>query len=336
MSGKLLAIGDTYLPLSLIEPALAALAADRAIEVRSVTPNERPGISEVHEYQGDPDRIAEWTQGADILLVHAAAVTRTVFEHNPQLRIVACARGNPVNVDLQAARDHGVTVLHTPAKNADSVADLTMVSTHMLFRGMHRAQNWLRRESEAGETHLDSTFVGGQFMAREPAGATIGIIGYGAIGQRVARQAERYGMHVLAYDPYRTEADVELVDLPELLRRSDVVTLHAKASAENRHLIGAEELALLKPGAFVINTARQSLLDEVALLAGLESGAIGGAALDVCEPDGVWPQLALRDDVIITPHLGGATAQTQQRAMAMLVADIQAIESGQSAKFVAA
>src|SRR5690606_26186678 len=89
MSGKSLAIGDTYLPLNLIEPALAALATDRAIEVRSVTPNERAGISEVHEYQGDPDRIAEWTQGADILLVHAAAVTRTGFQHNPQLRIVA-------------------------------------------------------------------------------------------------------------------------------------------------------------------------------------------------------------------------------------------------------
>lgn len=333
MPSQLLAIGDTYLPLDLIAPALEPLQVSRSIRFESVVPGERSDIAELHEYQGDPDRIAEWARGAEILLVHAAAITRRVLEQNPEVRVVACARGNPVNVDLAAAHELGVTVLHTPAKNADSVADLTMVSVHMLFRGMHRAQRWLRAEAERGERHLDSTFVGGQWMAREPAGATIGIVGYGAIGRRVARQAQAYGMEVIAYDPYLADADVPLVALDALLQRSDVVTLHAKAEPGNRHLIGAAELARLKPGAFVVNTARQALLDEVALLAALEAGAIGGAALDVCESDGVWPELALRADVIITPHLGGATAQTQQRAMAMLVADIQAIDHGRQPSF---
>jgi len=165
-------------------------------------------------------------------------------------------------------------------------------------------------------------------MAREPRGATLGIIGFGAIGQKVARQAEFYGMRVLAHDPYAAE-DSRLTTLPALLRDSDVISLHAKATGENHHLIDTSFLAQAKRGVFIINTARQSLIDEAALRAGIERGHIAGAALDVCEPDGEWPAFAKDARVILTPHIGGATAQTQGRALDMLTADIRRYFAGE-------
>lgn len=324
MTHSILAIGDSYLSADDMASVLAELGDDFAIEYRTVDPLDRPPVDGIHEYQGSPSAVSGWLDGHDVLLVHAAPVTAEVLDAHPEVRIVACARGGAVNVDLDAARSRGVVVLNTPAKNAESVADLTMASIHLLFRGQNRARNWLEEQAAAGVTHLDSTFVGGLWIAREPLGHTLGLVGYGAIGSRVAKQALSYGMTVIVHDPYfsGTVDGVEFVSRAELLERSDVVSLHAKATEETRHLANAEFFAALKPGAFFINSARESLTDEDALHAALESGHVAGAALDVCEPDGRWPDFALDPKVIITPHLGGATAQTQQRSLRMLVEDL--------------
>jgi phosphoglycerate dehydrogenase-like enzyme len=327
---SILAIGDSYLPAADMARALDSLSDLAVIRYKTVDPDDRPKLEGIREYQGSPARVSEWVEDASILVVHAAPVTREVLEANPGIRLVACVRGGAVNIDLDAARDLGVTVVNTPAKNAISVADLTMTFIHALFRGVAPASGWLRAQAAEGSTHLDSTFVGGQWIAAEPRGATLGLIGFGAIGQRVATQARFYGMRVLAFDPFfRGDTDLaELVDLDRLAAESDVVSVHAKETEETRHILGASFISGMKPGAFVVNTARQSLLDEAALLEALGSGRLGGAALDVCEPDGLWPQLVQRPNVIITPHLGGATRQTQERGLEMIVADIRRFDAG--------
>jgi D-3-phosphoglycerate dehydrogenase len=222
-------------------------------------------------------------------------------------------------------------VINTPAKNAASVAELTMTSIHQLFRGANVARSWLETEAISGSSHLDSTFVGGNFIAREPRGHILGLVGLGAIGGRVAKQAQFYGMTVLAHDPYTRGPidDVELVSLERLLAESDVVSLHAPATESTRHIANTAFFAQMKPGAFFINTSRESLLDENALVDALDSGAVAGAVMDVCEPDGRWPELCVRPNVVVTPHLGGATIQTQERGIQMLIEDLQRWAAGE-------
>ena len=335
MTLSILAIGDSYLPAADMARALESLADLGDVRYETVNIDDRPELAGVHEYQGSPEAVSGWINDADVLVVHAAPVTRTVLEAHPSVRLVACVRGGAVNIDLAAAAELGVTVINTPAKNAVSVADLTMTFIHALFRGVGPATSWLRAESEAGHAHLDSTFIGGQWIAAEPRGATLGVIGFGAIGQRVAAQARFYGMRVLAFDPFFTgQTDLaDLVTLEQLAAESDVVSVHAKETAETRHILGAPFIARMKRGAYVVNTARQSLLDEAALLSALESGALGGAALDVVEPDGLWPQLVQRPNVIVSPHLGGATRQTQERGLEMIVADIRRFAAGDPVTF---
>ena len=335
MSASILAVGDSYLPTTLMRPRLGVIAVEHPARFIEVDPAARPPLEWISEYQGQPSQIIAELEHEEILLVHAAPVTAELLDSCPGVRLVACARGNPLNIDLAAAAARGVTVLNTPAKNADSVADLTMTFTQLLFRGVPAAARWLEDEACRGERHLDSTFAGGRWMAREPRNATMGIVGFGAIGRRVAAQAEFYGMRVIAYDPYLAH-DPRLVPLDRLLEESDIITLHAKVTDENHHLLSTDVLARTKPGVFIVNTARQALVDEHALLSALEDGHVAGAALDVCEPDGPWPALAQHPRVVVTPHLGGATAQTQGRAMDMLIADIRRYAAGEPMQHVAA
>lgn len=331
MSLKILAIGDSYLPVEAMRAPLAGLQQSHPIRFATVDPDDRPELAGIHEYQGSPTAVDGWLDGEDVLLVHAAPVTADVLDANPSLKLVACARGGAVNIDLAAARERGVVVINTPGKNAASVSDLTMTYIHVLFRGIWAAATWLRSEAVSGQTHLDSTFVGGQWIAREPRGHVVGLIGFGAIGRLVAEQALAGGMQVLTYDPFAATMPngVELVGFQELLRRSDVVSLHAKVTKENYHLISAREIRQMKRGSFLVNTARESLLDESALHEALVSKHLGGAALDVCEPDGWWSTLAVMPNVVLSPHLGGATVQTQERGLDMLVDDIKRFAGGE-------
>ncbi|WP_411721606.1 NAD(P)-dependent oxidoreductase [Mycetocola sp.] len=332
MSLTILAIGDSYLPVEAMRAPLAALQRSHAIRYATVDPDDRPPLAGLHEYQGSPAAIGGWLDEEDVLLVHAAPVTAELLDAHPSVKLVACARGGAVNIDLRAASERGVAVINTPGKNAVSVADLTMTFVNILFRGIWAANTWLRSEAASGVTHLDSTFVGGRWIAREPRGSVMGLIGIGAIGRLVAEQAHAAGMEVIAHDPYVVNAPegVELVCLEELLRRSDAVSLHAKVTKDNYHLVGEREIQQMKPGAFLVNTARESLLDEAALHEALVSGRLRGAALDVCEPDGLWSKLVVMPQVVLSPHLGGATVQTQERGLAMLVADIERFARGES------
>jgi D-3-phosphoglycerate dehydrogenase / 2-oxoglutarate reductase len=336
MGARILVVGDSYMPAESFEGPLTEAGLGGQVEYRDVHRNGRPeprALPGVREYQGDPAQLDRWLAGHTVLCVHAAPVTGDLLRSHPSVRLVACGRGGPVNVDLHAAAGLGVAVSATPGKNAASVADLTLCFVIMLLRRVLPAARHLRAEASAGRTEIDSTFSGADWMAREPRGRVLGLVGFGSIGRLVADQARALGMRVLAHDPY---ADVraldpltEPADLATLLRTSDIVSLHARATAANRGLLGPAELAAMKPGGYLINTARESLLDEEALLAALDSGHLAGAALDVYEPAGRWPRLALRDDVILTPHIGGATGETRLRGARMVAEDVRRFLAGQ-------
>jgi D-3-phosphoglycerate dehydrogenase len=328
---SVLAVGDSYLPASLMRRTLAQLGSGFEVRYEDIDGSVRPELPGLREYQGDPMSIVNGIENEVVLVVHAAPVTAELLDARPQIRLIACARGNPVNVDVNAARARGVHVVNTPAKNADSVAELVLTGINQLMRRQNGAVAWLRERALAGETHLDSTFSGGLWMGREPRSSVLGLVGLGAIGHKVSALAAAFGMEVQGFDPYAqaTPPGVHRIhDLAELVGTSDVVSLHAKATAENWHMLDARMLALMKPGAIVVNTARESLLDEAALLDALRSHRLGGAVLDVCEPNGLWPELVQHPDVILTPHIGGATTEVQERGLRMLVGDIENFAAG--------
>ena len=331
MTIPILAVGDSYLPAALMRQTLTELGPRYEVRYEDIDGSRRPSLAGLSEYQGDPMSIAEYLADEQVLVVHAAPVTAELLDARPQVRLIACVRGNPINVDLAAARERNVAVVNTPAKNADSVAELVLTGINQLMRRQHGATAWLREQALAGQTHLDSTFSGGLWMGREPRSGVLGLVGLGAIGRKVSALATAFHMPVQGYDPYVANAPAgvrRIDDLRELVSTSDVVSLHAKATTENRHLVDARLIAQMKPGAILVNTARESLLDEAALLDALRSGHLGGAVLDVCEPDGLWPEFVQRSDVILTPHIGGATAQVQERGLRMLMADIENFVGG--------
>lgn len=336
MSARILVVGDGYMPAASFVPALDAAGLAGQTDVRDIDPAQRIDLPGLREYQGSAAQISRWLDGHSVLCVHAAPVTRELLAAHPEVRLVTCARGGPVNVDLAAATELGVRVTSTPAKNAPAVADLTICMMIMLLRRLLPAARSLRDSAARGATEIDSTFMGSGWMAAEPRGRTLGLIGLGNIARLVAPLAAALGMDIVGYDPY-VAADVATVGiqpagLEDVLAHAEVVSLHARATPETHHLIDADRIATMRPGTLLINTSRQSLVDETALLHGLESGQLGGAALDVCEPGGHWPDLVKRDDVIITPHLGGATFETRERGAAMVVDEITRHLAGDPAR----
>lgn len=328
---RILVIGDSYMTAEVFTKAFAArgLAAD-TVTVTIAEPTWNTDA--IHEFEGDPAEIAERAKGYDILAFHAAPITSDVLAALPDVRLLGCARGGPVNVDLTAAKERGVRVTTTPGKNAEAVADLTIGFLISLIRNLPASLRDVDERVADGRPLAESTFEGARWFGREVGTTRLGLIGYGNVARLVAARARALGATVTAYDPYvdpATVSDVTIVsDLDELLRSNDVVSVHARATAENRHMIGERELALLPAGGFLINTARESLVDENALLAALESGHLGGAALDVNEPDGPWQELVDQPNLVLTPHLGGATFETLARGADMLASEIQAFIAG--------
>lgn len=328
---RTLVIGDSYMTADVFTDAFArrGLAAD-AVTMTLAAPTW--STETIHEFEGDPAEVARLAAGYDVVAFHAAPVTAEVIAALPGLRLLACARGGPVNVDLAAARANDVRVTTTPGKNAEAVADLTIGFLISLIRNVPASLRDVDARVADGRPLAESTFEGARWFGREVAGLRLGLIGYGNVARLVAARAVALGATVAAYDPFvdRTAVEgVEIVDeLDDLLRRSDVVSVHARATAENRHLIGERELALLSPGSFLINTARESLVDESAMLAALRSGRLAGVALDVNEPDGPWRDLVAEPNLILTPHLAGATRETLVRGADMLAAEVESFLAG--------
>ena len=235
--------------------------------------------------------------------------TERIFQSAPDLKVVARWGVGFDAIDVDAATRHGVVVCTAVGANHEAVADYAITLMCGLQRGLLRNHRLI---------------TGGQWKTEFRPGlwrATVGIVGLGRIGQAVARRCRGFSMTILAYEPYPDldfvqEYGVELVAIEELLRRSDVVTLHCPATPENRHLINRERLALMKPTAHLVNTARGPLIDETALLEALATGRIAGAGLDVFEKEPLFDSALFGlDNVILSPHVAGID-ETSEVAMA--------------------
>jgi len=330
---RVLVVGDPFMPVSAYAEPLAQLGDEvdvTSVQIDSVAfpPPRTESERKLREYVGDPADIARAVTGQDVLIVHGAPVSSEVLDAAP-LRLVCCARGGPVNVDVAAATERGIPVVNTPGKNAEAVAELTIAFALLLIRAVPRASRHLLDRGGFAE----SVFEGKEFFGHEAASLTLGLVGFGRVGREVAARARALGFTVIAYDPQVPDAadGVELVALDTLLARSDIVSLHARATAENRHMFSRDLFTRMRPGACFINTARESLVDESALSAALEARILSGAALDVLERPAHGDRHPLLDTpgVIVTPHIGGATAETLARGARRAVAAVASLRAGQ-------
>jgi len=331
---RILVVGDSYVPIEVFSQGLARLSGSHDLaylqidQSRAFEPASESELR-IREFAGHPDEVVRALDGHEVLVLHGAPVTDRVLS-TPELRLVCCARGGPVNVDTAAATERGIPVVTTPGKNAESVADQAIAFMVMLARRFPEAQRFLIEGNRAG----GSTFEGAQFFGHDLVGHTLGLVGFGNVGRRVALRAHAFGMRILVHDPYldaAEPADVEWVDsLPDLLGRSDFVSVHARATADNLRLFDAAAFAAMKPGSYFLNTARETLVDERALSDALASGHLAGAALDVVDPqDAPGPHPLLRHpNVVLTPHIGGATHETLLRGVEMIAAEIDRFAAG--------
>lgn len=310
---------------ALLQQAHEVIYAD-ADETSTYEP-ETPSERKLSEYLGSPRSLAGEMDGVEVLAVHGAPVTAEVLAAAADLRLVACARGGPVNIDLDALGARGLPLVNTPGKNSEAVADLTLAFLVMLARGVPKAVRFIK-----DGRRVRDNWEGARFMGSDLREHTLGLAGYGQVGQRVAQRAQAFGMTVLVYDPYVQVSGHEQVGhFDELLRRSDFVSLHARATQATERLIDAAAIAAMKPGAMLVNTARESLVDEDALDAALASGRLGGAGLDVFQspPAGECSRLLRHENVVLTPHIGGATRETLKQGAEMLAAEIARLADGE-------
>lgn len=293
-------------------------------------------IAEVHEASGSVGELIEHLKGADVAVTQMAPFTREVFRARPELRLVGVCRGGPVNVDLDAATEAGVTVTFAPGRNAQAAAEFTIGLILAVSRRIAESDQDLRNGVWRGDNYtLERVGI-------ELDGAVVGLVGYGAIGRIVARILHGFGSTVVAYDPYADAAALEAdgvrsIGLDELLTSSDVVSLHARYTPETHHLIDGAALRRMKRGAILVNAARGGLLDYAPLPAMLEQGHLGGVAVDVydIEPPSVDHPLLHAPNVVLSPHLAGATRQTAQRAASIVAHDVADFLAGRIPAHVA-
>jgi D-3-phosphoglycerate dehydrogenase len=268
------------------------------------------------------ERLIALLDGVAGAIVGVVPLTAQVFAHAPSLRVV-CMHGVGVDhIDLAAARAHRVAIANCPGANSHAVADLAIglmidvARSISLVNGEVRGHVWRSRQGV------------------ELWGKTLGLVGLGMIGQGVAQRARGFDMRLLAFDPYAAPAaaaslGVELVALDELLAASDFVSLHAPRTAETHHLIGAAQLALMPPHAYLINTARGELVDEAALHEALAQGRLAGAALDAFAVEPPWGSALLElPNVVATPHVGAHTKESIERVGVLAVRNVVNVLQG--------
>jgi D-3-phosphoglycerate dehydrogenase len=265
-------------------------------------------------------------EGADILIVESDSVKGPVLDL--KLLLIGSCRGDPNNVDIEAATKAGIPVLRAPGRNADAVAEITIALLFAVNRFLVPADHDVR---------ADQVYAGGKipyqrYRAWQLAGRTAGIIGLGAVGRAAKWRLEGLGLRVLSYDPYNPDATHHTAaELQLMLAECDVVSMHAMVTPETQGLMGAPQFAAMKPGGIYVNSARAQLHDTDALVDALQSGHLAGAGLDHFEGEHLAPDhpLCAMQNVVLTPHIGGATYDTEANHSKLIADDVGRILRGE-------
>lgn len=338
---KILVVGDSFVPVPVFERGLAVLQGAHQLEYLQLDESQElvpisASEGSIREYLGTPAQIAgPRSRRRDSHRPRRPGYRRGA-RRRAQPEADLPARGGPVNVDVAAVSARQIPLVNTPGKNAESVADQALAFMIMLARGFPKAQRFLIEGGTLGE----SAFEGARFLGHDLGGHVLGLVGFGNVGSRVHRRALAFGMRLVVYDPYVRVGELSSTEqvstLAELLAKSDFVSLHVRATAETQNFFGASQFNAMKPASYFLNTARESLVDEEALDAALASGHLAGAALDVVRPrsqDGPHPLLR-HENVVITPHIGGATHETLLRGVTMVADEIQRFAAGEPLRAV--
>ena len=294
------------------------------------------------------EKLMEKTKDADIIVTTFDDITKNVIENAKNLKLIACTRSTPVNIDVEAAKKRNIPVIYTPGRNSDSTAELTIALMLSIARKIPMAYKALKegkftgnssQEKKTKEGLRDDVIWGVDenspyvvFKGNQLKNKKLGIIGYGSIGKRVGRIARAIGMELLIYDPYQGEIDIEEVGITkmetidDIMKNSDFITCHLKVTPQTKKIINKEKIGLMKKTAYFINTSRAAVIDEQAMIEALREKKIAGAAFDVFENEPIpidHPYINELDNVVITPHIAGAASEVLDNHTKQIVADIK-------------
>lgn len=276
-----------------------------------------------------PDQLAERARAerADVIVCEADFCSGLVFDL--PLRAIASTRGDPTNVDIAGATAAKIPVLSTPGRNADGVAELTLALLLAVTRHVLPADADVR----TGQVFKDGTIPYQRYRAWELKGRTVGIVGLGAVGHAVRWRYEGLGMRVIVSDPYSDEA---IHALDDLLAEADVVSMHAAVTPETLEMIGTDQFARMRDGVVFLNTARAALHDLDGLVEALRSGKVAAAGLDhfAREQLSTDHPLVAMDNVVLTPHIGGATYDTETNHSRMIADDLARLFAGERPRYI--
>ncbi|MGI6144429.1 MAG: hypothetical protein GX092_07090 [Clostridia bacterium] len=287
------------------------------------------------------EELSKMLQGKEILIVEMDEVHREVIEANPQLKVIACCRGlrgDDMTIDVPTCNERKIPILLAPGRNLNSVAEFTILLTLGIMRKVRPAINWFYEGNWKEWLDFYTTFRTGEIRGR-----TVGLMGFGNIGKRVAALFNAFGAKVIAYDPFINDLEVfkqyntEKVDAETLFKTADIVSLHMNVNEDTKGFINEKLIGLMKPTAFLINSARAAIVDRDALYAALKDKKIAGYATDVyhqepCNPE-TEPMLLL-DNFFGTPHLGGTADEVIANHSQMVVDDLKKLFNGEKPQFI--
>lgn len=322
-------IGDLFIPKQYIEEGFKILKSSK-VELKTLDWqlrdfDELQEINLLVEKKGSeayevPQAILDATKDADIIITQFCPVTKKVIDNAKNLKVVGVLRAGYENINLKYASEKGIVLFNTAGRNADSVADFTVgmiiCECRNIARGHYglKSGDWIRK-------YPNSSYIP-DLMDK-----TVGLIGIGEIGNRVARRLQGFDMKIIAFDPYvkKTDYGIQLVSLEELMKTSDFVSVHARMTPETEKMVNRKLLEMMKPTAYFINTSRAGLVDEEALIDILKNKKIAGAALDVFmkEPPGKDYPLVTLPNVTLTPHMAGGSTDAFLNSPKKLAAEIQ-------------
>ncbi len=335
---KLVGIGDLFIPCEYIENGMKPLEqhgfAVSTVEWKLSGFDELQHINLIVEQGGReeieiPKEIMDAVKDADILITQFFPVGKVLIDACPHLKMIGVLRAGYENVNAEYAKEKGVKVFHAMGRNAHAVSDFTVGAMICEARNIARGHYGIKTGQWIREYPNSASIP-------DLGGKTVGIIGYGEIGRLVAKKLSGFDVNILAYDPYYHGSDVKTVTLEELMMHCDFITVHARLTPENEHMINADMLARMKPTAYLINTSRSGLIDEQALWEVLHNHRIAGAFLDVFdhEPPALDDPLVQLDNVTLTPHMAGGSKDAFYNTPKLLASALTEYLEGKHTRFL--